>query len=96
MESIYAELALYGSKNYYARTDNVFFPISEVCDDIRFPFIFTHKSYSTIIHIHFEFILDRKIKSSPNILYLDQLVVNLWIKGELLNYGWTFEVWVNF
>ena len=32
MESIYTELALYGSKNECARTENVFFPISEVCD----------------------------------------------------------------
>ena len=32
MESIYIELALYGSKNEYAKTDNVFSPISEVCD----------------------------------------------------------------
>ena len=31
-ESIYTELALYGSKNEYARTDTVFLPISEVCD----------------------------------------------------------------
>ena len=32
MESIYTELALYGSKNECARTDNVFFSISEICD----------------------------------------------------------------
>ena len=32
MESIYTELALYGSKNECARTDNVFSLISEVCD----------------------------------------------------------------
>ena len=32
MESIYTELALYGSKNVCARTDTVFLPISEVCD----------------------------------------------------------------
>ena len=32
MESIYTELVLYGSKNECARTDNVFLPISEVCD----------------------------------------------------------------
>ena len=32
MEGIYTKLALYGSKNLCARTDNVFFPISEVCD----------------------------------------------------------------
>ena len=32
MESIYTELALYGSKNECARTDNVFSPTSEVCD----------------------------------------------------------------
>ena len=32
MESIYNELALYGSKNECARTDNVFSPISEVCN----------------------------------------------------------------
>ena len=32
MESIYTELALYGSKNEGARTDTVFLPISEVCD----------------------------------------------------------------
>ena len=29
---MYNELALYGGKNECARTDNVFFPISEVCD----------------------------------------------------------------
>ena len=34
MESIYIELALYGSKNECARTDTVFLPISEVCDDM--------------------------------------------------------------
>ena len=33
MESICTELALYGSKNECARTDTVFLPISEVCDD---------------------------------------------------------------
>ena len=32
MESIYTELALYGSKIECARTDNVFFLISEVFD----------------------------------------------------------------
>ena len=32
MESIYTELALYDSKNMFARTDTVFLPISEVCD----------------------------------------------------------------
>ena len=32
MESMYAQLALYRSKNECARTDNVFSPISEVCD----------------------------------------------------------------
>ena len=31
-ESIYTELALCGSKNECARTDNVFVLISEVCD----------------------------------------------------------------
>ena len=32
MESIYTELALYGSRNECTKTDNVFSPISEVCD----------------------------------------------------------------
>ena len=32
MESIYTELALYGSKNECARNDTVFLPVSEVCD----------------------------------------------------------------
>ena len=32
MESIYPELALSGSKNYCARTDTVFFLISEVSE----------------------------------------------------------------
>ena len=32
MESIFTKLALYGSKNDCARTDNDFSPISEVCD----------------------------------------------------------------
>ena len=32
MESIYTDLAPYGSKNVCARTDIVFLPISEVCD----------------------------------------------------------------
>ena len=32
MESIYTELALYGTKNECARTDNVFSQISEICD----------------------------------------------------------------
>ena len=33
MESTYTKLALYGSKNECARTDAVFLPISEVCND---------------------------------------------------------------
>ena len=33
MESIYTKLALYDSKNECARTDTVFLPISEVCDE---------------------------------------------------------------
>ena len=32
MESIYAELALYGSTKKCARTDTVFIPIYEDCD----------------------------------------------------------------
>ena len=32
MESIYTKLALCGSKKECARTENVFSPISEVCD----------------------------------------------------------------
>ena len=32
MESIYSNLALCGSKNVCARTDTVFFPISEVSE----------------------------------------------------------------
>ena len=32
MESIFTKLALYGSKKQCARTDNVFSPISEVCN----------------------------------------------------------------
>ena len=32
MESIYTELPLYGSKNECARTDTVFYPMTEVCD----------------------------------------------------------------
>ena len=32
MESIYTELALYGSKNECARADTVFLPISKVCN----------------------------------------------------------------
>ena len=32
MESIYTKLILYGSNNECARTDNVFFSISEICD----------------------------------------------------------------
>ena len=32
MDSIYTKLAVYGSKNLCARTDNVFPPISEICD----------------------------------------------------------------
>ena len=32
MESIFTELAPYGSQNELAKTDNVFFPVSEVCD----------------------------------------------------------------
>ena len=32
MEGIYTKLALYGSINDCARTDNVFLPISEVCN----------------------------------------------------------------
>ena len=32
MKSMYTKLALYGIKNECARTDNAFFPISEVCN----------------------------------------------------------------
>ena len=32
MESVFTELALFGSKNECARTDIVFLPLSEVCD----------------------------------------------------------------
>ena len=32
MESIYNELTLDGSKNERARTDNVFLPMSDVCN----------------------------------------------------------------
>ena len=32
MESAYTELALYGTQNECAKTDNIFFPISEFCD----------------------------------------------------------------
>ena len=32
MESIYTEIALYGSKNWCARTYIVFLPISEICN----------------------------------------------------------------
>ena len=46
MESIYTELALYGSKNVCARTDTVFLPISEVCDDMVS--LVKDKSYSTV------------------------------------------------
>ena len=32
MESIYTDLALYGNKNEFARTNTVFLTISEVCE----------------------------------------------------------------
>ena len=32
LESLYTELALYGSNNEYAWTDTVFLPITKVCD----------------------------------------------------------------
>ena len=32
MESVYTKLALFGTKKECARTDNVFSPISEVCN----------------------------------------------------------------
>ena len=52
MESIYTELALYGSKNECARTANAFFPISEFCDgrvSLRHTgFIYFFVFYSTI------------------------------------------------
>ena len=32
MKSILTELVFYGSKNLCARTDNVLFPISEICN----------------------------------------------------------------
>ena len=31
---MYAKLALYASNSLWARTDHVFFPISEVCDTV--------------------------------------------------------------
>ena len=39
MESIYTKLALYGSKNECARTDTVFYHISEVCDGTVSPIV---------------------------------------------------------
>ena len=54
MESIYTELALYGSKNECARTNTVFLPISEVCDgkvslmkQICYSFLFPNNTLPT-------------------------------------------------
>ena len=62
MESIYTELALYGSRNECARTNTVFLPISEVCDGkisldkltyIHEPLLKNHKNIMTnLYHIH--------------------------------------------
>ena len=46
MESIYIELALYGIKNECARTDTVFLPISEVCNDTV-----SHVDYEPLLSI---------------------------------------------
>ena len=48
MKSIYTELALYGITNVCARTDTVFLPISEVCDDT----VSLFKRYFTSTNIH--------------------------------------------
>ena len=47
MERIYNKLALYWSKNECAKTDNVFSPISEVCDGT----VSLSKSYTSSIII---------------------------------------------
>ena len=47
MESIYSKLALYGSRNECSRTDDVFSPISEVCDG-TVSHSFKHKIYQVL------------------------------------------------
>ena len=42
MESVYTKLALYGSTNQCTRTDNVFFPISEVYNGTVSPTTICH------------------------------------------------------
>ena len=53
MQSIYIELALYGRKLECARTDNVFSPISEVCDGTRSLIIANLHNSITIWKLHF-------------------------------------------
>ena len=43
MGNMYTKLALYGTKNEFARTDNVFIPISEVCNGTVSLVVFVRK-----------------------------------------------------
>ena len=58
MESIYTELALYGSKKQCAKTDTVFLPISEVCNCtvslINKQYLVIPQLFNTKLHIFLE------------------------------------------
>ena len=71
MESIYLKLALCGSQNECTRTDNVFFPISQVCTrgvtltKLRSKFLVTSKG-----NRFFEDICSAKHVIQPNTFYI--------------------------
>ena len=66
MESIYTELALYGSKDECARTDTLFYPISEVCDGK----VSLAKMYCTIEYftLHLRLLKAWKVQEHPNLV----------------------------
>ena len=61
MESLYTEFSLFGSKTECARTDDVFSPISEVCDGtVSLAKIFL---LGKNIHLRFSNFASEKIKN---------------------------------
>ena len=82
MESMYTELALFGSKNECARTDNVFFPISEVFNGTVSLSNSQAGSHSQDFDIHPALV----VKAKPFHKFLDYFT---WLS----NAGLTRQVW---
>ena len=92
MESIYTELALYGSKNECARTDTVFAPISEVCHGTV-----SLKSFLCLLSLILHYYAIHKVECVPFyskclfciwvLLYIVATCVNIFFATSLLLYG---------